>query len=85
MFNYFRKNAKIETLAVKKDSHKNNYGKELINFEKVKSKKLKAKKLYVNSFYSHNLKNFYIKQGFTLMKKEGIYEGINYYRFSIKL
>jgi len=85
MFNYFWKKGKIETLAVRKDSHKNSYGKELINFAKIKLKKLKIKILYVNSFYSYNLKNFYKKQGFNIMDKPGIYEGINYYKFFMKL
>ncbi len=79
------KKGKIETLAVRKDSHKNSYGKELINFAKIKLKKLKIKILYVNSFYSYNLKNFYKKQGFNIMDKPGIYEGINYYKFFMKL
>jgi N-acetylglutamate synthase-like GNAT family acetyltransferase len=74
----------IETLAVAKGHQSNGVGSKLINFAKEYTEKNNLKILCAYAFYQYNTADFYLKNGFILLKKYGKYEGNKYYCFEMK-
>jgi len=75
----------IETIAVAASFQSRGVGKMLIDFAKDFTKKNGLDILHVYSFLEYDKKDFYLNQGFSLLKKPGKYGGHKYYRFEIKL
>lgn len=75
----------IETLAVDKNYRMQGIGTKLVEFAKKFTKENNSDALCACSFYEYEIGDFYIKQGFSLLKKPGIYNNHKYYRFEIKL
>jgi len=77
--------AYIETLATKSDKHHQGVGRKLINFAKTKSRQEGRTILIVESFCIYDVKDFYIKCGFTLEPELDEYNGHKFYKFSMRL
>jgi len=75
----------IETLATANDSQSNGVGTQLIRFAKGFTKEKGFSVLCACSFYEYKTVDFYLKQGFSLLEKPGIYNGHKYYRFEIRV
>ena len=75
----------IETLAIGHGFTSNGFGKELLAFAKRHAKEKGFALLQAYSFYEYNIKDFYLKHGFTLLEHRGSYQGHPYYCFEIKV
>lgn len=75
----------IETLAVAEKYRLQGVGTRLIEFAKNFTKKSGFDVLCACSFYEYDAEGFYLKQGFSLLKKSGKYNNHKYHRFEIML
>jgi N-acetylglutamate synthase-like GNAT family acetyltransferase len=75
----------IETLVINKGYQGNGVGTQLVQFAKEFAKKQGFNILRVCSFYEYKTVDFYLKQGFSLLIRPGIYNGHKYYRFEMNL
>ena len=75
----------IETLATANDHQSDGVGTQLIGFAKKFTKEKGLSILCACSFYEYKTVDFYLKQGFSLFEKPGIYNGHKYYRFEIRI
>ena len=75
----------IETLAVAKENQSNGTGTAMIEFAKEFTKQHMLNTLCACSFYEYQAKDFYLKQGFSLLGTPGTYNGHNFYRFEMEL
>ena len=80
-----KKEAYIETLAIKKNKQKKGLGTKLVNFAIKKAKENKKNILTVGSLCESNAEDFYLKCGFTLEDELGDYYGHEFYGFYLKL
>jgi GNAT superfamily N-acetyltransferase len=74
----------IETLATTDDHQSGGIGTQLIRFAKEFAKEKGFGILRVYSFYEYKTVDFYLKQGFSLLRKPGIYNNHEYYRFEMR-
>lgn len=81
----YKKEHHISTIAVKKDMHRKNLGKKLIEFAKESTIKEKVHLLTVNSFVDYNLEGFYTKCGFYKESELGEYERHLYSKFFMRI
>jgi len=75
----------IETLVTANDHQLDGVGTQLIRFAKKFTKEKGLNILCACSFYEYKTVDFYLKQGFSLLEKPGIYSGHKYYRFEISV
>jgi N-acetylglutamate synthase-like GNAT family acetyltransferase len=75
----------IETLAITNDRQSKGMGRQLIEFAKKFTKKKGIDVLRACSFYEYKTVDFYLKRGFSLLEKPGIYENHKYYRFEMRI
>lgn len=75
----------IETLAITNDHQSEGVGKQLIEFAKKFTKERGLNVLRTCSFYEYKTVDFYLKQGFSLLEKPGIYNNHKYYRFEMRI
>lgn len=74
----------IETLVVSKDHQSKGIGTALIEFAKKFTKEKGVNVLHICAFYEYKTVDFYLKRGFSLLDKPGVYNGHKYYRFEMK-
>ncbi len=79
------KKIRIETLAIRDGFAANGYGRELLTFAKQYAKDQGFAVLQAYSFFEYNIKDFYLKHGFTLLDYTGNYKGHQYYCFEVAL
>lgn len=75
----------IETLAVDNKYRMRGIGSELVEFGKRLAKENDSDVLCACSFFEYEIGDFYIKRGFSLLKKPGIYNNHKYHRFEAKI
>lgn len=75
----------IETLAVHPDIQSNGIGKELIEFAKQYTKEAGLDTLCACAFFDYGNKDYYLKQGFSLLKRTGTYQGRKFHRFEMNI
>ncbi len=79
------KNIRIETLAIRDGFTSNGFGTQLLTFAKQYAKEKGFSMLQAYSFYEYNIKDFYLKQNFTLLEYRGQYQGHPYYCFEVRV
>lgn len=75
----------IETLAIINGYQSNGVGTQLIEFAKKLTEEKGLNILCACSFYEYKIVDFYLKQGFSLLEKPGIYNNHKYYRFEMRM
>ena len=75
----------VETLAVTKEYQLNGIGALMLDFAKKIAKEKGFRTLNICSFYEYNALDFYLKNGFSLLRKPGKYNRHKFYRFEINL
>ena len=75
----------IETLAITNDHQSEGVGRQLVEFAKKFTKEKGFGILRACSFYEYKTVDFYLKQGFSLLEKPGIYNNHKYYRFEMRI
>lgn len=75
----------IETLAVSEKNKLSGIGRKLVEFAKELARRKNKKYLTVCSFYEYGVKDFYLRIGFSLLRRHGTMSGHKYYRFSMKI
>ena len=75
----------IETIAIVNNHRDKGIGTKLIEFAKEFTREKGLRSLRLCSFYDYNTVDFYLSQGFSLLKKPGKYQGHQYHRFEMKL
>ena len=75
----------IETLAIKQEKQANGYGAEFISFAKQYTKNQQLNMLRACAFFDYNNKEFYLSNGFNLLRNTGSYNGRKFYRFEMKV
>ncbi|KPJ71280.1 hypothetical protein AMJ50_02630 [Parcubacteria bacterium DG_74_3] len=75
----------IETLVVTNDHQSEGVGTQLIEFAKKFTKEKRFNVLRACSFYEYKTVDFYLRQGFSLLEKPGIYNNHKYYRFEMRI
>jgi len=78
-----KKKMYIETIAINKESRSRGISKILIEFAKKYTREKNLNILFACSFYEYNVKDFYLSQSFSLLKKPGKYNGHEYYCFEM--
>lgn len=75
----------IETLAVTKDIQAKGIGSSLVDFAKKFARKKGFVALRTTSFYEYGVKDFWLKQGFKLLKRSSGYEGRQFHHLEFRL
>ncbi len=75
----------IETLAVKKEYRFNGIGTKFLNFAKALTREKKLNVLIACSFFEYNAENFYLQNGFRMLRKIGTYKGHQYHCYETKV
>lgn len=75
----------IETLAVTKDIQAKGIGSSLVDFAKEFARKKGFVALRTTSFYEYGVKDFWLKQGFKLLKRSSGYEGRQFHHLEFRL
>ncbi|MBU0546892.1 MAG: GNAT family N-acetyltransferase [Patescibacteria group bacterium] len=84
-FRQRKKKIHIETLSATDDHQSEGVGSQLIGFAKEFTKEKGFSILRVYSFHEYKTIDFYLKQGFSLLEKPGIYNNHEYYRLEMRI
>ncbi len=84
-FRQRRKKFYIENIAIEKNYQCEGIGSRLIDFAKKLTREKGLKVLLACSFYEYNAADFYLNNGFAMIRKPGTYNGHKYYCFEAKI